>query len=204
MKIVIAGWIVGFIVLVSWTGNQGRMWLAFVAMAVIGFAAVTLHEAGHVLGGWATGARLSVFSVWPIQLRLDPFALGRMRRANEGDIGGYVRMIYDRPTWRRWVWMIAGGPVANIAAALMLAVWASHYPAYTAWWAIGWAAAVVSVTLGGANLLPFQCRRGVPLKSSDGAWLRLAWQLHLRDRQRRQRRLRCLATSGLPSKPLGL
>ena len=95
---------------------------------ITGSLLVTIvHETGHAVAALACGWRVIVFSVWSVGLHLPTRTLAWQRRGDEQGAYGYVVSAPRAPgagTTVRWIWIVAGGPVACLLfAALALISW---------------------------------------------------------------------------------
>lgn len=133
--------------------------------------ATAIHEAGHALAARWHGMRVIEIHVW--LLNIMPLSRGfRWRLASPPKgVGGLVNSVPDpsRPLKPAMLWLMLGGPLANLVASLVClppAVWgASPWSNYMT--------AVLLINLGCflANLVPFRGRHHV----SDG-WQWLQWR----------------------------
>lgn len=133
--------------------------------------ATAIHEAGHALAARWHGMRVIEIHVW--LLNIVPLNRGlRWRLASPPKgVGGLVNSVPDpsRPLKPAMLWLMVGGPLANLVAALVClppALWgASPWSDY--------ATAFLMINLGCflANLVPFRGRHHV----SDG-WQWLQWR----------------------------
>jgi len=99
-----------------------------IACTIAGSLLVTLvHETGHAVAALACGWRVIVFSVWSVGLHLPTRSLAWQRRSDEQRAYGYVVSAPRTPgagTTARWMWIVAGGPVACLLfAAFALVSW---------------------------------------------------------------------------------
>ena len=133
--------------------------------------ATAIHEAGHAFAARWNGMRVIEIHVW--LLNILPLSRGlRWRFASPPKgVGGLVNAIPDpsRPLRPAMLWLMMGGPLANLAAALAClpaALWVSSP------WS-DYANAFLLINLGGflANLVPFRGRH----HASDG-WQWLQWR----------------------------
>ena len=133
--------------------------------------ATATHEAGHAFAARWNGMRVIEIHVW--LLNILPLSRGlRWRFASPPKgVGGLVNAIPDpsRPLRPAMLWLMMGGPLANLAAALAClpaALWVSSP------WS-NYANAFLLINLGGflANLIPFRGRH----HASDG-WQWLQWR----------------------------
>lgn len=98
-----------------------------IACTVAGSLLVTIvHETGHAVAALACGWRVIVFSVWSLGLHLPTRSLA-WQRGDEQGARGYVVSVPRTPaagTTARWIWIVAGGPLACLLfAALALISW---------------------------------------------------------------------------------
>jgi hypothetical protein len=85
--------------------------------------AIVVHEAGHLLAGWAAGFRFSSFHIGPFALESE-YGLLRKKFAIDLTLLGYVEMYADRvrKLRTRSLVYIAGGPTANLLTALLIVI----------------------------------------------------------------------------------
>jgi len=148
--------------------SAGNYLLAFYLLSFV--PAIAVHEAGHLVAGWAVGFRFSFVAIGPFSLRLQYGRLKiSMRRGMPA--GGHAGMQVDRVRrlrHRLLVFMI-GGPFANLLTAGLL-VLVDHWTAESNWFSlpirIFW---MISLILGLANLVPI--RAG--MRYTDGARVKM-------------------------------
>lgn len=147
-------------------------WPPMLLVAPITVVAVVVHELGHVLAALAVGARVLGVGVWPLWF-------ARRRRGLRVHWGISVRgtagLAFAIPDFRRdvrrqMIAFAAGGPSANVAAALPAFAWWLAGPAASTVSVAAFAFAVLSLAIGVVNLLPFTTPH-----FSDGATI-LAWR----------------------------
>lgn len=102
----------------------GHNWLlAFVAITLLQFVAVVIHELGHAWAARRCGARVTVICavpfVWSARKRRIRFQPEMPAR----DIGGYVSYAFEdgRGSTRKEMAISAAGPLANFASAAAVA-----------------------------------------------------------------------------------
>jgi len=83
---------------------------------------VLVHETGHLIAGLRAGLEFKTLAVGPVEAsRVD----GKIRwhLSNRSLIAGFVLMTpKGKPDLPRWMWMVAGGPIASLAfSGLLLA-----------------------------------------------------------------------------------
>ncbi len=138
-------------------------------LAVVILVAILLHELGHTTAGLAMGMRLRCFIVGPFQWRIRDgrwkfeFSLKKMLS------GGAAGLVPTRPDFpnRRYVWMIAAGPMASAGTGLValgIAFAAGPHSPLQAGGALSFFA-VISLLAAGLNLAPFKTAGSY----SDGA-----------------------------------
>jgi hypothetical protein len=106
---------------------KGARESTFVMFLAYQWLIILLHELGHALAGRSVGFRLVSFAVFPLQFtRMG----GRPLRWNT-ELGGHYMGIPERHEnlWRRYLWIVAGGPAANVLTFLFC--W------LVLWWAQG-------------------------------------------------------------------
>ncbi|MGR4876274.1 M50 family metallopeptidase [Pseudoxanthomonas sp. LARHCG66] len=165
-------WVVGIAALLTAAGALPNSHpLPVFTCLVMVLPAIAIHEAGHALAARWHGMRVIEMHIG--LLNIMPLSRGlRWRLASPPKgVGGLVNSVPDpsRPLKPAMLWLMAGGPLANLVAAL-----ASLPPAV--WGASPWsdyATAFLMINLGGflANLVPFRGRHHV----SDG-WQWLQWR----------------------------
>jgi len=94
------------------------IWTAFLWLSIL------LHELGHAVTAWAVGWRIEVFVVglFGFHVRNGDFAV--IRRSKRSEFAGFVIPYpgsMEAWTARRSAWISAGGALANVAVALILA-----------------------------------------------------------------------------------
>jgi hypothetical protein len=146
------------------------------------FLAITIHELGHLIAGWAVGFRFSVIRIGPFSLNLEHGKL-RIRMRREMSVLGYAGMHIDsvRRLHRRMLIYIAAGPVANLLSvpATVLLINYVFPRAGESWIAVPAAEfAVISLLFAILSFVPIQS--GL---LSDGA--RIDMLLRSRNRSRR-------------------
>jgi hypothetical protein len=131
--------------------------------------AIFVHEAGHLLAGWAVGFQFSSFQIGPLSLQLE---FGVMKTQFSWDIQalGYTGMYADRMhrIRRRSLIYIAGGPAANLLTTLLTVILFEHMFPLPTESVIGTAAGqfgAVSLLLGMVSL--------VPVGGTDGALIEM-------------------------------
>jgi len=139
---------------------------AWLAVLVIGFVAVLIHELGHAVAANTVGGRVSRIVVFPIEYVVASRKLRFVRHWGRGDLGGYVSYTLDRIEARRRHAIVAiAGPLANIvtgiAAGAGMAVTAPN--SLPRGGAVATAFAILSVGMGLANLIPFDGSDGMRL-----------------------------------------
>jgi hypothetical protein len=145
--------------------------LPLLTCLMMALPAIAIHEAGHAFSARWHGMRVIEMHIGP--LNIVPLSRGlRWRIASPPKgIGGSVNSVPDpsRPLMPAMLWLMVGGPLANLAAALTmlpLAVWGSAPGS-------DYATAFLVINLGCflANLLPFHGGH----HASDG-WQWLQWR----------------------------
>lgn len=152
--------------------GAGRLDVYLSAIAAY-YAAVTIHELGHVLAGTLVGYRLRQLRIGPVLLQR-PFSLSVAAR---GWFGGHALMSPDssgRVAWKEVV-LALGGPVANLMTAFALLAMPGMLPLF------GGYLLVFSLVHGLAPMIPARTGTGF----TDGT--RVA--MHLGDDPRGARRL---------------
>lgn len=139
---------------------------AWLAVLLIGFVAVLIHELGHAVAAKAVGGQVGRIVVFPIEFAVVSRKLRLVRRWGRGDLGGYVTYTLDRIEARRRHAIVAiAGPLANIVtgvvagSTLTIAKRGGLPPGA----AVATAFAILSVGMGLANLLPFDGSDGMRL-----------------------------------------
>ena len=139
---------------------------AWLAVLLIGFVAVLVHELGHAVVANAVGGRVGRIVVFPVEFVVASRKLRLVRRWGRGDLGGYVTYTLDRIEARRRHAIVAiAGPAANIvtgvAAGSSVAIAAPGILPPGA--AVATAFAILSIGMGLANLIPFDGSDGMRL-----------------------------------------
>lgn len=164
------------------TGQKVALF-GILALWVVSWCCVLVHESGHAIAAALAGWRTVVFAVQPLSWNALTRRLGRAHWVHGGearDVGGWVSAIPRHSaaiTKGRYALFVAGGPIANIALAT-LAFWAaSHWlPVYDR---PGLSISTLAATMGFVstsvaifNLFP-SVRSGI---STDGDILRRTWR----------------------------
>lgn len=139
---------------------------AWLAVLLIGFVAVFIHELGHAVAASTVGGRVGRIVVFPIEFVVASRKLQLVRSWGRGDLGGYVTYTLDRIEARRRHAIVAiAGSAANIvtgvAAGSSFAIAAPDILPPGA--AVATAFAILSVGMGLANLIPFDGSDGMRL-----------------------------------------
>lgn len=156
-EVLVVRWLPG-----PWT--PARLVWVVLSLVGVGFAAVVVHELGHVVAGLAAGYRFRALRIGPLLL-LWPLRVERYRGPGSFT-GGFAQMTPGKEgdARLRATALVLGGPLASLlAGAIVLAVWPSG-PARFALVVF----AVASIVGGLADLLPFRTSVG----GSDGVQLR--------------------------------
>lgn len=139
---------------------------AWLAVLLIGFVAVLIHELGHAVAAKAVGGQVGRIVVFPIEFAVASRRLRLVRSWGRGDLGGYVTYTLDRIEARRRHAIVAiAGPLANIvtgvaAGSALTVAKPGDLPPGTA---VATAFAILSVGMGLANLIPFDGSDGMRL-----------------------------------------
>jgi hypothetical protein len=163
--------------------------LFFLAFALT----LVVHEFGHLLAGWIVGFRFNSIAIGPFTVRREYGRLKvQVRRALPA--GGFAGMQVNRVRRlrRRLLVFIAGGPIANLLSAALVASFFAYEPWPTSSLSVAgeifWK---ISVMIGVANFFPF--RLGVLYP--DGA--RIAMLFTSRDKSRRWMSLSAVGAQSL-------
>jgi Zn-dependent protease len=176
---------VGFTLIKS-AGQQAHSGSSFglgvLLLVVAFFLAVTVHELGHLIAGWALGFRFSSVSVGPFSLSLEYGALKVRVRQDMGALG-YAGMRVDevRRLRRRVLIYGAAGPAANLLSIPVTVLLVDYiFPELGKTWVASAGAqfVILSFLFGIVSLVPFGLR-----SRNDGA--RIAMLLGSRERARR-------------------
>ncbi|HET9308779.1 MAG TPA: site-2 protease family protein [Candidatus Sulfotelmatobacter sp.] len=152
--------------------------------------AITTHELGHLLAGWAVGFQFSSIAIGPISLVVEYGRL-KVRFRRSLPAGGYAGMHISRirRLRRRLLVFVAGGPTANLLIAGVAIFWLVYLPPKSNWLAaLGDMFWMASAILGIINLVPF--RAGALY--ADGA--RILWLLSSLSKSRRWMCLTAIAS----------
>jgi hypothetical protein len=176
------------------SGHFGQISVIFVAAV---FAAILVHELGHLLAGWIVGFHFNSIQVAWFSLM---FEYGKLtfRARREPSAVGYAGIQIDRiyRLRRRLLFFVAGGPTASILSVVVTVVIVNVRDLHQSWLATPAASfAFVSLLASLVSLLPLT-RRG---HWSDGA--RLEMLLTSRDKARRWFCLAALANEHRSGKP---
>jgi hypothetical protein len=138
-----------------------RILVAVLVSILACFAAILVHESGHVIVGWCAGFRFSSMRVSRIQFdRLFRLSISRGRGTGASGSARMIPVKSDRLVLRGLA-MVLAGPIANLAtgyAVLLLPVTKGFFSGGFIFW---------SISGGATNLLPFRHRS----RLSDGKQL---------------------------------
>lgn len=119
---------------------------------------IVVHESGHLLAGWMVGFRFNSIAIGPFSVQMQYGRLKiQVRRALPA--GGYAGMGVDqvRRLRRRLLVFVAGGPMANLLSAALIALLLAYDPLPTSWLSVAgdifWK---ISAMIGVANFFPFR------------------------------------------------
>jgi hypothetical protein len=134
------------------------LWMFIFCFYASLYLGVIIHELGHLLAGILSGYRVNFIRVGPIQIN-PPFRVSRQPKSGIG-AAGMVSLLPKKNSNVRAsaVFMLLGGPLANLISAGFTFLLPKPVPAFASWF-MG-----ISVLLGIGNLIPF-VRRGAV---SDG------------------------------------
>jgi hypothetical protein len=133
--------------------------------------AVVIHELGHALAGWSVGYRLFQLAIGPLVFHRTPRGLVAQLRRTPAIFGGLCVSVPldDHDLRRRDAIMVAGGSLANLLTALVVAVSLMFLPALPALAdTLLRMFGLLSAVIGLSELIPLQSN-GL---SSDGEQLR--------------------------------
>ena len=102
----------------------GDNWLiAFLAITALQFVIVVIHELGHAVAAWRSGARVEAICAVPFVWDTSRRALRFEPELPARDIGGYVSYAFDNGggSTRKDMVIAAAGPLANLASAALVA-----------------------------------------------------------------------------------
>jgi len=107
---------IGFLATIVFLGSGNVIGFVFVFVAP--YLAIVIHELGHATAAWINGMHVIEISAGPLALRTRPLRFGPSETFLGRDVGGHVlhdesRGRYLTRTADRWI--IAGGPLANLA-----------------------------------------------------------------------------------------
>jgi hypothetical protein len=173
--------------------------LLVLVLVIAVFAAVLVHELGHMLVGWGVGFHFSSIQITYFRLG---FVNGKLRFGFRRDLPllGYAGIQIDRVRRlrKRLFLFTAGGPAASIGSVVILAFLMNAFDLDHSWIATpAGVYAYVSLVLGMVSLVPMSARGFL----SDGA--RLANLISFREKSRRWFCLAALANAhriGRPAK----
>jgi hypothetical protein len=134
--------------LIATSGGEGL--INVLALPLLFFPVIVVHELGHLVLGLCARFRLSSIQFGPIQVS-PPFRLSWNIRRKTG-LAGLVRMLPTRTEnlRSRAVIFILGGPAANLLTGLLILYMAGPEMALLR------AFAALSLLIGGINLFPLQ------------------------------------------------
>jgi hypothetical protein len=103
-------------------GVAGAMAVIVLASILAFFLSLAAHEAGHLLGGRLAGFRFALYAAGPIRVRRSPSGL-RFEINDRWSLAGFAFSVpvHLRNLQRGMVWFVAGGPVANLLLAAIVA-----------------------------------------------------------------------------------
>lgn len=133
--------------------------------------AVIIHEAGHLLAGWAVGLRFNSITIGPVSLHIE-YGRPKVRVRRAFAASGYAGMHIDRVRrLRRRLFVFAsGGPAANLISAVVVGFTLPHLAKENSWSSLFagmfW---MMSLLLGLANLVP--ARIGFMLLDGARLWM---------------------------------
>jgi membrane-associated protease RseP (regulator of RpoE activity) len=137
--------------------NPAREYILLLFFLVLALT-VVVHESGHLLAGWMVGFRFNAIAIGPFSARMEYGRLKvQVRKALPA--GGYAGMGVNqvRRLRRRLLAFIAGGPMANLLSAALIALFLAYDPLLTSWLSVAgdifWK---ISAMIGVANFLPFR------------------------------------------------
>jgi len=105
----------------------------FLAIVLLSFVAVLVHELGHALAVRLEGGRVETIMVIPFELGLRPWRFGMATSTGRGDLGGYVAYdLGEGETARAHATIAAAGPAANFVLAVIALLVALCLPAIAA------------------------------------------------------------------------
>ncbi|MBB4638319.1 hypothetical protein [Longimicrobium terrae] len=139
------------------------------------FAAIAVHEAGHVAAGVAAGMRFMLFAAGPVRIERE-YDGGRLAVSWNrslglwGGIAGCLPATTDRIR-RQLALMVGGGPAASLLFALVAGWVALRVPMPPLAGFVAGMAATMSAAIGAATLIPM---RTGGFMSDGGQLLRLA------------------------------
>jgi hypothetical protein len=116
-----AGW--GLVHLVKPHSLKGRTsdWI-LLSLPISMLLVIALHEAGHLVGGLASGFRFYLYVVGPLRIERDGERLKFMFNnmpALWGGLAGCTPRTYGPELWRKMLLMVAGGPAFSFLGALL-------------------------------------------------------------------------------------
>lgn len=146
-----AAWaIVGLLTVRFDAGLEWRDLLPVLALPVVWWGVVAVHELGHLAGGWAAGGKFLLYAAGPFRWQRTPAGVrfGWNLRFNVlGGLASCLPLDTARVTPRRLAVMIAGGPLASALLAVA-GLWVAAERAG------GWVH-VVGLEVAGLSLLVF-------------------------------------------------
>lgn len=123
------------------------------------YLALAVHEFGHYLGARLRRMTVLAVAIGPVEFFpvVDGWRLRPRRREHAREVGGYVLAFPDpeRPPRRDYAVMLLGGPLANLALALVLASMLATMEA-SYWQLLCIVLALLNFAGFSGNLLPYQ------------------------------------------------
>ena len=99
---------------------QMLLWLLSLVLAW--FVAITVHEFGHIVGGWLGGMRFWMCMIGPLRIQQKENRIAIDFKRNVTSLSGFVVMLPVSPDHiqRRMVLLIGGGPLFSLLGAILI------------------------------------------------------------------------------------
>ena len=159
-RVSIAGLVLAFVLPLPTLGHGRGLYLVLIAPWIAAYLSVLVHEIGHAIGAILAGGRVTLLTVRPLTLRLDPL---RLRWIGGPFSAGRAEYVFARRHGRRYALATLGGPLASALLCLLMIWSATHGVGSLLRSGLPWALAAVAAADAVANMLPF--------RGSDGATL---------------------------------
>lgn len=99
---------------------QILLWL--LSLVIAWFVAITVHEFGHIVGGWLGGMRFWMCMIGPLRIQQKENRIAIDFKRNVTSLSGFVVMLPVSPDHlqRRMVLFIGGGPLFSLLGSILI------------------------------------------------------------------------------------